>query len=195
MTTISNSSDLKRLCNHEETGLHYMLLYDDIDLLRQVYCTAAKNVLENNGVLLILSYFETPPKVNYYLDSFGVDVEFYHRTDSLFIVDSVEQFFNSSAEDVVRFIELINKKAIRQGKSGVTAIIDMDALFHFDIKGQSERFESLIGPRDNQTKFRCLLCAYHKSRFDKLNEEVQNFLHNRHYFTIDKDGSISAQSI
>ncbi len=186
---------LKGLCPENEAGFHYMMIYDEIDLLRQVYCEISKGILNNNGVVLILTYFENPSTVEFYLKNTGIDVDQNRRAESLFIIDSVQQFFNSSAEDVVRFVELLNKKAIRQGKNGVTAIIDMDVLFHFNQKEEFEKFESIIGQTGNESKFRCMLCAYHKSRFDRLEERTQISLKSRHKSCINEDGTIFSQSI
>ena len=191
--TISLSA-LNHLCPKGENGYHYMMIYDEIDLLREVYTGLAKIILENNGVLLIFTYFETPAKVLFFLKEAGIDVEYHEKGENLFVIDSVAQFFNSSAEDVMRFIELLNKKTLRQGKNGVTAIIDMDALFHFSLQEEFERFESQAGPEGNDSKFRCLLCAYHKHRFDVLPENVKTSLRNRHRSGIDEKGTILSQT-
>ena len=65
---------------------------------------------------MILTYFETAEKVKYYLKEAGVDVEFYGRTDSLFVTDSVEQFFGMTVENTLRFIELLHT-ATPRGRS------------------------------------------------------------------------------
>jgi hypothetical protein len=186
---------LKGLCPENEAGFHYMMIYDEIDLLREVYCEMSKSILNSNGVILILTYFENPRTVEFYLKNMGIDVEQYRRAESLFIIDSVQQFFNSSAEDVVRFVELLNKRAIRQGKNGVTAIIDMDALFHFNRKEEFKKFESIIGQTGNESKFRCMLCVYHRSRFERLEEGIRDSLKKYHKSSINEDGTIFSQSI
>jgi hypothetical protein len=138
-------------------GSHNILIYDRIEAFRECYCEAARRVLPSGQILLILTYFDTVDNVKFYLREAGVDVEYHAGTDSLFVIDSVQQFFGSEAATIIKFIELLNKKSRRMGGHGVTAIVDMDAFFHLDDGRNIESYESLI-PR-GATGRRSLACC------------------------------------
>lgn len=178
---VLKAPSMRQLCPEQEgESIHSILVYDEIEKFREFYCEAAKTTLQNDEVLMILTYFETADTVKYYLKEAGVDVEFYSRSDSLFVIDSVEQFFGSTVENTLRFIELLNKKARRQGRKGLAVIVDMDAFFH--LKGEGlERYERFVAPKSNSDKFTCMVCAYHKGNFEKLPKRTQDIILKQHF--------------
>lgn len=164
----------------KSAGTHNILVYDDIEAFRECYCEAAKHILPSSEILLILTYFDTIDRVKFYLREVGVDVDYYSSTDSLFIIDSVQQFFGSEAVTVIKFIELLNKRSRREGRQGVTAIVDMDVFFHLHDDSKISAYESLISPTGNEARFSCLLCAYHRDNFDRLDEAVRRSILAQH---------------
>jgi hypothetical protein len=63
ITTGSNNDILDHL-THAEYGTHSVLVYPNIETLRETYSRYAKSQLEdNNEIVLILPYYETANKV------------------------------------------------------------------------------------------------------------------------------------
>jgi hypothetical protein len=176
---VLKATRMRQLCPEHGEGIHSAVMFDEIGKFREFYCEAAKTTLQNDEVLMILTYFETADTVKYYLREAGVDVDLYGRADSLFVIDSVEQFFGSTVENTLRFIELLNKKARRQGRKGLAVIVDMDAFFHLKEEGLV-RYERSILPKDNQDKFTCMVCAYHRSNFEKIPKGTQETILKQH---------------
>jgi hypothetical protein len=158
-----------------------MLTYQHRNTFREAYCEAAKTALTDNHVLLFLTYYDTPQQVKLYLENAGINFEKYSKMDSLFVIDSAKQLSNSSVEDSARFINLLHKKAKRQGRKGLAVILDMAVFFHLESNEEmAERFEVMAGPEDNQDSFTWLLCAYHKDNFDRLDRPAQKLIHEQH---------------
>src|SRR2546421_2955871 len=103
-----------------EYGTHSILVYPDIETLRETYSRYAKSQLEdNNEIVLILPYYETADKVRKTLSEGVVnniadgdddtsaindtktnsiiDVGKYEKEGSLMIVDSVKGYFGSDS--------------------------------------------------------------------------------------------------
>src|SRR5947208_7068031 len=119
ITTGSNNEILDRL-THAEYGTHSILVYPNIETLRETYSRYAKMQLEdNNEIVLILPYYETADKVRKILsegvvnniadgddsvvaaavngtkNNSIIDVEKYEKEGSLIIMDSVRGYFGS----------------------------------------------------------------------------------------------------
>src|SRR4051812_23990457 len=119
ITTGSNNEILDHL-THAEYGTHSILVYPNIETLRETYSRYAKMQLEdNNEIVLILPYYETADKVRKILSEGVVnniadgddsvvaaavngtknnriiDVEKYEKEGSLIIMDSVRGYFGS----------------------------------------------------------------------------------------------------
>ena len=81
-------------------GSHNLIVYSDIRVLRKVYPEYVKSLLENNEIVLILSYYEHPSTMRQILlngsngKSKTLNVEGYIQDGSLVIVDSLASYFN-----------------------------------------------------------------------------------------------------
>jgi hypothetical protein len=118
LITGSNNEILEHL-NQAEYGTHSILVYPDIETLREAYSRYAKSQLEdNNEIVLILPYYETADKVRKTLSGGLVslseegngkdadandtnngnsitDIEKHEKEGSLIIMDSVKGYFGS----------------------------------------------------------------------------------------------------
>jgi hypothetical protein len=122
ITTGSNNEILDHL-THAEYGTHSILVYPNIETLRETYSRYAKMQLEdNNEIVLILPYYETADKVRKILsegvvnniadgddsvvaaavngtkNNSIIDVGKYEKEGSLMIVDSVKGYFGSDSD-------------------------------------------------------------------------------------------------
>lgn len=56
----------------------------------------------------MLSYYEPVKKVYIYLENAGIDVELHKRAHSLFIEDSIQQFFGTGS-DFYGFLKILDR--------------------------------------------------------------------------------------
>jgi len=170
MNDIRNNSNNKK-CDHNKTdynivtrginevqkallntpsGSHNLLVYSDIRFLRKIYSTYIKTLLDNNEIVLALTYYDHPSTIRQILlDGHGdengnetsklKDIETYVHNGSLIIVDSLKSYFNSEQiqnmnnGDKLNFLSLIRillNHGIRNNKSGITIFSDMGSFFH-----------------------------------------------------------------
>jgi hypothetical protein len=152
-------NDILDHLTHAEYGTHSILVYPNIETLRETYSRYVKIQLEdNNEIVLILPYYETADKVRKTLsegivniaDRNGndadavndtknnsiIDVARHEKEGSLIIMDSVKGYFgsgnNSEGEDrLMSFVKQLVKKAERSGKNGVSVIADLGSFYHY----------------------------------------------------------------
>jgi hypothetical protein len=159
LITGSNNEILDHLF-HAEYGTHSILVYPNIETLRETYSRYVKMQLEdNNEIVLILPYYETANNVRKILsegfvsniadgnDSVVVaavngtknnsiiDVARHEKEGSLIIMDSVKGYFGSGNDDddtdLMAFVKQLVKKAESSGKNGVSVIADLGSFYHY----------------------------------------------------------------
>jgi hypothetical protein len=129
-----------------QPGSHNLIVYSDIRVLRKVYPAYVKSLLENNEIVLILTYYDHPSTMRQILldgnngKSKALDVEGYTQDGSLVIVDSLISYFNQDynheidQDNKLNFLSLIRillNHGIRNNKTGITIFSDMGSFFHF----------------------------------------------------------------
>ena len=195
---------------HAEYGSHSILVYPDIETLRETYSRYAKSQLEdNNEIVLILPYYETADKVRKTLSEGVVnniaddddtaaindtktnsiiDVRKYEKEGSLMIVDSVKGYFGSDSnyegEDrLMSFFKQLVKKAESLGKNGVSVIADLGSFYHYQSNNATEKLfehELSLPSKYEGMKFKGF-CAYHKADFERrFTEEQKQMLLDHH---------------
>jgi hypothetical protein len=186
---------------HAEYGTHSILVYPDIQTLRETYSMYVKKQLEDsNEIVLILPYYETADKVRKTLSNSDFvnrgeaansdsnnsngssinDVRKYEKEGSLMIMDSVKGYFGSDsnyegADRLMSFFKQLVKKAESLGKNGVSVIADLGSFYHLQSNNATEKLfehELSLPSRYDGMKFKGF-CAYHKADFDKRFTEEQ----------------------
>jgi hypothetical protein len=136
---------------------HNILVYSDIRFLRKIYPTYIKSLLDNNEIVLVLTYYDHPSTMRQILldgdksennnnnegkskEDISKDIESHVRNGSLIIVDSLLSYFNSEQRDQMinngdklNFLSLIRillNHGIKSNKSGITIFSDMGSFFH-----------------------------------------------------------------
>lgn len=162
-------------------GEHNILVYDSLNIFREVYSGYARNrLVHNNEIVIILTYLETVKSVEYYLKEAGIDAEKYAREGSLVIVDSVKQFFGSEV-DFLQYLKIVDRNAKAMGKGGISVIADMGA---FDLLGKVEellKYETSIPPVSSEIKCSSLLCSYHSRSFARLPRNARDTILGQHH--------------
>jgi hypothetical protein len=119
----------KTLCE-KNYGLHMMMIYPRLDILRQFYCAyVKKEIKDHNGIVIIAPYYETTKSVRSNLSQppYLVDAAKYEGDGSLIIMDATKLYSTSNA--AVEYITNIAKEAKNLGKKGVTVIGDMGIFY------------------------------------------------------------------
>lgn len=202
LITGSNHEILEHLIN-TEYGAHSIIVYPNIQTLRETYSKYVKRQLEdNNEIVVILPYYETIDKVRKTLtDGFVtiadgndaaaaavndnesnnvIDVGKYEKEGSLMIIDSVKGYFGSDSdyegEDrLMSFFKQLVKKAESLGKDGVSVIADLGSFYHHQsINATKKLFEHELSLPSKYEGMKFKgFCAYHKADFDRRFTEEQ----------------------
>jgi hypothetical protein len=101
-----------------EYGVHYLVVYPDMNTLRSIYSYYTKMQLEdNNEIVLIVPYYETTGMVRSVLSgekennqSNTIDVRKYEKQGSLVIIDSVKAYFFRSDIDLMSYLVRLAKQ-------------------------------------------------------------------------------------
>jgi len=200
LITGSNNEILEHL-NQAEYGTHSILVYPNIETLRETYSKYVKRQLEDkNEIVLILPYYETANKVrktlsegfvNNIADGNGndandtngnsvIDVGKYEKEGSLIIMDSVKGYFGSDNNynntDLTEFVKQLVKKAESLGKNGVSVIADLGSFYHYHHNSKTAdrlvEYELSLPPSYDGMKLKGF-CIYHKADFDRRFTEEQ----------------------
>ncbi|MFL6381532.1 MAG: hypothetical protein ACJ72S_09605, partial [Nitrososphaeraceae archaeon] len=78
-----------------EYGDHNMIIYPDLDTLRELYSNYIhKQIKENNEIILINPFYETTNSVRQVLSQYnqGIDISKYEKEESLMIADALEEY-------------------------------------------------------------------------------------------------------
>ena len=87
---------------HTPCGSHNLIVYSDIRVLRKIYPVYVKSLLDNNEIVLILTYYDHPSMIRQILQngtnkkSDSIDLKRYVHDGSLVIVDSLMSYFNQN---------------------------------------------------------------------------------------------------
>jgi KaiC/GvpD/RAD55 family RecA-like ATPase len=162
-----------------------MLVYPDLHTFRRIYGQFTRAQLDDNGVVLLIPYYETTDSVRQVLSQLDIDVRKCEQNHSLVIVDSVKAYFHSDV-DIKSLVKMMAKDAKRTGKKGVSIIDDMGSFFLYEKQNQMIRYETELQLDEkmndddaNSVKIKGI-CVYHKDTFNTLRENEQQALFEHH---------------
>ena len=164
---------IQQQLNQIKAGDHNILIYPDLETLREVCSHYCKTRLEEkNEIVVILVNRNLIQLVINYLCENGVDVRKYRKNRSLLIVDSVEKFFGSGA-DFLSFLDIVERQIKGKGKNGISLIADMEFFSQSsNIKQKIIDCETFI-TRTSDIKPASLLCSYQVEDFKSLTEGMK----------------------
>jgi hypothetical protein len=202
LITGSNNEILEHL-NKAEYGTHSILVYPNMEMLRETYSRYVKSQLEdNNEIVLILPYYETANRVRKTLsggyisvleENNGndadandtnnsnsiIDVGKHEKEGSLIIMDSVKGYFGSDNNynntDLTEFVKQLVKKAESTGKNGVSVFADLGSFYHYHHSKIADKLVEyeLSLPSKFDGMKLKAFCIYHKEDIDKRFTEEQ----------------------
>ena len=197
-----NEESIQRWFDKEvEDGENTILVYPNTQTFRQIYTKYVKDQLvsarkqeveeENNNnssrdnneqsksrIILISPFYETVDSVKHQLSAFGVEnVQGLTDSGSLVIADSFRSFFPDS-NGMKKLIDSLSERARKEGRPGVTAIVDMGSFFLFG--GDSKAadlisYEASLAPKMQDSNVKGISC-YHWGNYETLTEEDKELL-------------------
>jgi hypothetical protein len=162
-------------------GEHIILIYPNLDSLREIYSHYCRTAIENNDLVLLLSYYETADKVRQILKEIGIDVARHEKERTLMIIDDITKTYFGSGQDFLFFLDILNKQQEKLGrKNGISVIADIGLFNHFqNNKDALVEFERSLPPKFDINLKR--ICNYHQQDFDRLEEQEKQDLLKHHY--------------
>ena len=185
-----------------EDGENSILVYPNTQTFRQIYTKYVKDQLaaaraqegkednnnnnssrENNEqsksrIILIAPFYETVDSVKHQLSAFDVeDVQGLIDSGSLVIADSFHSFFPDS-NGMKKLIDSLSERARKEGRPGVTAIVDVGFFFLFG--GDSKAadlisYEASLAPKTQDGNVKGVSC-YHWGNYETLTERDKELL-------------------
>ena len=168
-----------------EDGAHYMIIYPDLEKLRELYSEYIhKQVEDKNEIVLINPFYETTDSVRNVLSekyNNGInDVSKREQEKSLIIADALERYFGEQNMDDKSFKMSLVNHTKKIGKSGLSILGDMGAYHHRSKNDELVDYELSL-PRKYEDGIALKgFCLYHQKDFDKFSDEQKQKLIEHH---------------
>jgi hypothetical protein len=203
--TKDNEGSIQRWFDKEvEDGENTILVYPNTQTFRQIYTKYVKDQLvsaskqeveeeDNNNnnnssrdnneqsksrIIRIAPFYETVDSVKHHLSALGVEnVQGLIDSGSLVIADSFHSFFPDS-NGMKKLIDSLSERARKEGRPGVTAIVDVGFFFLFG--GDSKAadlisYEASLAPKTQDGNVKGISC-YHWGNYETLTERDKELL-------------------
>ena len=163
-----------------ECGAHYIIIYPNLFTLRELYSNYVhKQIKENNEMVLLNPFYETPESVRQVLsekyDHGMDDISKFEKEESLLIADALEEYLGNQPSI---YVKKSLENYAKMGKNGVSVLADLGAYPHKSMYNDLVDYElSLPTKYDTQMKGFCL---YHQKDFDKFSREQKQKLIEQH---------------
>ena len=173
---------------HGENGI---MIYPTLQTFRQIYTKYAKEQLEKEDnsnsirneqsrprIILIATFYETPDSVKHHLSAVGVkDIQSLIDNGSLVIVDAFSSYY-PDVSGMKKLVASLSDRAKREGRVGVTAIVDMGFFFLFggeDRATELINYEASLAPKTDGGNVRGFSC-YHGGNYVTLKDSQKEEL-------------------
>jgi hypothetical protein len=180
----------EEVIGHGENGI---IIYPNLQTFRQVYTKYVIGQLEkedNNSnsirneqskkprIILLATFYETPDSVKHHLSAVGVkDIQSLVNYGSLVIVDAFSAYY-PDVDGMKKLIASLSDRAKREGRAGVTAIVDMGYFFMFGGDGRATElinYEASLAPKTDGGNVRGFSC-YHGGNYNTLKDSQKEEL-------------------
>jgi len=197
-----NEESIQRWFDKEvEDGENTILVYPNTQTFRQIYTKYVKDHLvstrkqeveeENNNnssrdnnkqskprIILIAPFYETVDSVKHQLSAAGVEnVQGLIDSGSLVITDSFHSFFPDS-NGMKKLIDSLSERARKEGRPGVTAIVDVGFFFLFGGDSKAVNlisYEASLAPKTQDGNVKGISCC-HWGNYETLTERDKELL-------------------
>jgi hypothetical protein len=164
-----------------------MIIYDDLQTLRQFYSTYTKRQVEELNEMVILGpFYETTKSVRETLSTGHavIDVSKHTRDNSLVIVDASKVY--RSDTDALSFMNIMAENSTKNGRRGFTFMGDMGAFQNRFNRNELISYELSLPKRYSPD--RKGFCLYHRKDFDILSVDQKQKLIEHHGMVIELEG-------
>jgi hypothetical protein len=173
-------------------GENGIVIYPNLQTFRQIYTKYAKDQLakkeDNNGkgngqlsksrIILIATFYETIDSVKHSLSAVGVkDIQNLIDNGSLVIVDAFSSYY-PDVSGMKNLVSSLSDRARKEGRSGVTAIVDMGFFFLFGGDGRATElinYEASLPPKTEGGNVKGFSC-YHGTNYNTLKDSQKKEL-------------------
>jgi hypothetical protein len=181
---------------NEEVGYgeNGIIIYPNLQTFRQIYTKYAKEQLEKEDnsnsirneqsrprIVLIATFYETPDSVKHHLSAVGVKhIQSLMDNGSLVIVDAFSSYY-PDVSGMKKLVASLSERAKREGRAGVTAIVDMGFFFLFGGDGRATElinYETSLAPKTDGGNVRGFSC-YHGGNYELLKKTRKRSLLKR----------------
>ena len=188
----SNESIMKWFHEGITEGENGIVIYPNLQTFRQMYTRYAKDQLskeedeKNNNkgseqsrprIILIATFYETVDSVKHSLSAVGVDAQSLIDNGSLVIVDAFSSYY-PDVSGMKKLVASLSDRAKKEGRVGVTAIVDMGFFFLFGGDGRATElinYESSLAPKIEGGNVKGFSC-YHGGNYDTLKDSQRKEL-------------------
>ena len=175
----TTSSSLVEEIRRSDFHDHNMLLYPDLPTYRKIYSDSAKQALDNNEIVLLITTYDSFDRLIDSLSQAGISVSNETKEGNLIILDAIKAY-QIDTYGAAKFAATLAERAEKDGKAGVFALTEMGSFFIAERIASLLQYEqSLQKKLDTRLKANC---TYHKDDFAALPKEQQETIlsaHNR----------------
>jgi MEDS: MEthanogen/methylotroph, DcmR Sensory domain len=161
-------------------GEHNMLVYSDLNSLREIYSSHTQRSLQlRNNAVIILYHYETKISVVHALKELDIAVEHHEADRSLIILDANEVIFKPTFNSFLQYLKTLGTLAIKSGRNGIDVVIDMGAFRHRGKEQELLEYERTFNITSRGSKS-SILCCYHKKDVEVLDATRKEEIHKSH---------------
>lgn len=184
ITSISHQNKVVEDLLSSTPGSHSVVIYQNLDELREIYSKYTKAALERGEMILIWPFYESTESVRSFLGEAEVNLRAEKKVCDLLTIDSYDVYHQGkqTAEQIWQVAIGIANAALeyaeRTGKYGVTIIADMGSFYAYDKIDLLVDYERAFGKKLSiQVKG---ICCHSQVDFDKLTAEQKELILNGH---------------
>ena len=191
----NNESIMKWFDEEIAEGENGIMIYPNLQTFREIYTRYVKDQLakeedeKNNStrneqlnprITLIATFYETIDSVKHNLNAVGIDVQRHIYDGSLVIVDAFSYYY-PDVGGMKKLVASLSYRARKEGRVGVTAIVDMGFFFLFGGDGRATElinYEASLAPTTEGGNVKGFSC-YHRGNYDTLKDNQKKELAQR----------------
>jgi hypothetical protein len=179
MSSPSSSSLIEEI-RHSNFHDHNLLIYPDLTTYRKIYSESAKQALDNNEVVFLVTTYDSFDRIKDSLTQAGISVNNEIKNGNLVILDAVKAY-QIDIHGALKFATALAKRAESDRKSGVFALTEMGSFFIAERIASLLEYERSLPKKWELNNFKSA-CTYHKDDFATLSKQQQETIlsaHNR----------------
>ena len=190
----NNESIMKWFDEEVRDGENSIIIYPNLQTFRQIYAKYVKDQLakedENNSkrnepslprIMLIATFYETTDSVKHHLSAAGLqNIQSLINNGSLVIVDAFSSYY-PNVDGMKKLVASLSDRARKEGRDGVTAIVDMGFFFLFGGDGRATElinYEASLAPKTEGGNVKGFSC-YHGGNYNTLKDDQKKELGKR----------------